>query len=142
MPRQKSLRNSVTIEPATKEDLRIILNPFHFNQIAEPVDSRGILAIKKDEKIIAYAQASILGKTGFIDRIEIRKEFQRRGLGQKIVGTINAAFIRKGIQQARLYGVGKTNDFYDHTNYKPFGTGGEFNTTLKKRPKRQNLPKH
>jgi len=134
MPTQKSLRRAIKITAPTKEDLELILSGKKFTQITEPLDKRGIIVVKKDGKLIAYAQVTHYTPAGFayIERLAVLPNYQLRGLGKKLLGEINARLISQRIYNVALQGIGKTNSFYEKTNLKPQGTG-YFKATLAKK---------
>lgn len=141
MPKEKSLRNSITFSKATQEEfLEICRTRGLTREVIAPIHSQGIITVKKEGKIIGYVQVTKRknkDKRGevTIERLAILPEYQDRGLGKKILGKINAMLLRKKQTTARLYGSNAAG-FYMKTNYQPTGKGDEFRAALKRKTRK------
>ena len=134
MPREKKLRKRISLVEPTGEDMDKIFHEDYFQGVVPPARSAEILSIKYGEKLIGFA--SILrgpGRQAEIESIEILKEYQRRGLGRKVLGKISAMLLRQKIRHQYLTSTASARTFYDKTNFKEQKGTNERVAVFKKR---------
>ncbi len=135
MPREKKLRRQLKISEATLKEIKIIQDTQPFNFLAKPDHPDGILSVKINGQLIGWGQIRQGANNEVeIERIEILKQYRKRGLGRKVIGKINAILLRRRVRQIILYGE-LANGFYNKTNFRPTNFMGERIASFKKRKK-------
>jgi len=144
MLRIQTAQNKIKIRKAEKKDLKKIAEIFRIEYAKYPYNEKwgmkGALdKIKEyfkncsffiaeiDSKIVGFIIANTYdwydGIRGLISEIVISKEYQRKGIGKKLMNSIEDYFKKKHVKEMLLYAHtnSKSINFYKKLNYKKEG---------------------
>ena len=107
--------SSVKIRPMKKEDieavseLAMLANPFadketykrHLLDELELNPELSIVAVNEKDEVIGYAQADVHGKMAVLEDIAVSKDWQRKGVGRKLLEKEIEMLKKKGAKIVR-----------------------------------------
>jgi GNAT superfamily N-acetyltransferase len=145
MPRHKSLRKQLKIEEASPEEIKEILNQKKFNRLNKGLTNHGLFSVKLGGELVAWAKVGqAYEKQVEIERLEVLPKYERKGIGKKILGRLNAILLRRKINQIILKGTrpnkknkrGSVTFYETQTNFKKLKRSEFREAQLKKRKRR------
>ena len=76
---------------------------------------------KKGNELVGFGLGRISGGVGFVNWIGVRKDFQKRGVGSKILERMHHDFVNRGCHKSELYTYQNNKtllEFYKKRGYK------------------------